>query len=177
VGGDAPKARLRQRPSDDTIPLLLLVGIPGSGKSTWAKGWVSSHPRYQIVSTDAIRAEIYGNEVIQGDWWQIWETVVARWRAGVTAISRGDLDGVIYDATNARRRHRREAIAAARQVGFTHITLVWFDVPLGVALARNRGRSRQVPPDIVAAMHRQLQGAPPAVTEGVNRVIHRPDMS
>jgi predicted kinase len=147
--------------------------MPGSGKSTWAKSWVSSYPRYQIVSTDAIRAEIYGDEAVQGDWRQVWETVVARWRAGVTAIYQGDLDGVIYDATNARRRHRREAIAAARQVGFTHITLVWFDVPLRVALARNRGRSRQVPPDSIAAMHRQLQGAPPALAEGVNRVIRR----
>lgn len=138
---------------------------------------MAANPRYRVVSTDAIRAEIYGDEAVQGDWWKIWETVVARWQIGVTAISQGDLDGVIYDATNARRRHRREAIAAARQVGFTHITLVWFDVPLRVALERNRGRSRQVPTDIIAAMYRQLQGAPPALTEGVNRVIHRREMS
>ena len=136
-----------------------------------------SNPHYQIVSTDAIRAEIYGDEAVQGDWCQIWETVVDRWRAGVMAISQGGLEGVIYDATNTRRRHRREAIAVARQVGFTHITLVWFDLPLRVALGRNRGRSRQVPPDIIAAMHRQLQGAPPALTEGVDRVIHRRDLS
>lgn len=173
MGEDSPRERLRQRSDDAPIPLLLLVGIPGSGKSTWAKNWVSSHPGYRVVSTDAIRAELYGDEVVQGDWWQIWETVVTRWHAGVTAIHQGDLEGIIYDATNARRRHRRAAIATARQVGFTHLTLVWFDVPLGVALARNRGRSRQVPPDIVATMHRQLQGAPPALPEGVNRVIHR----
>jgi predicted kinase len=123
------------------------------------------------VSTDAIRAELYGNEAIQGEWGQIWRQVIAQWRQGIEAIQRGELDGVIYDATNARRRHRREAIAAARELGFRPITLFWFDVPLSLALERNQGRSRQVPPDIIAAMHRQIQGAPPSLAEGVDQVM------
>ncbi|WOD39382.1 AAA family ATPase [Nodosilinea sp. E11] len=155
------------------MPLLMLVGIPGSGKSTWARDFVLDHPCYQIVSTDAIRAELYGDAAIQGDWPQIWQQVVTLWHQGIVAIRRGELDGVIYDATNARRRYRRAAIAAARQTGFTHITLTWFDLPLSVALERNRGRSQPVPMDVIAAMHRQLQGAPPSVAEGADRVIHQ----
>jgi predicted kinase len=111
------------------VPLLVLVGIPGSGKSTWANDRVASG-RYHLVSTDAIRAELYGSEACQGDWRQIWQRVLVQWHQGVAAIYRGDLEGVIYDATNARRRHRREAIAAARAAGFDTITLVWFDIPL-----------------------------------------------
>lgn len=162
------------------VPLLMLVGVPGSGKSTWARDFVLANPRYRIVSTDAIRAQLYGDEAIQGDWLRIWQQVVAQWQQAIAAIHQGELEGVIYDATNARRRHRREAIAAARQTGFTYITLVWFDVPLSVAIERNRGRgsktdregsSRQVPNDIIATMHRQLQGAPPSVQEGVDRVL------
>ncbi|MBE9156091.1 AAA family ATPase [Nodosilinea sp. LEGE 06152] len=149
----------------------MLVGIPGSGKSTWARDFVLAHPRYRIVSTDAVRAELYSDEAVQGDWRRIWRQVVAQWQQGVAAIQRGELDGVIYDATNARRRNRREAIAAARQIGFTSITLVWFDVPLSLAIDRNRGRSRQVPTNIIATMHRQLQGAPPSVAEGVEQVL------
>lgn len=157
----------------DQIPvsLLMLVGVPGSGKSTWARGFVLAQPRYQIVSTDAIRAALYGDEAIQGDWGQIWQRVLTDWRAGIEAIRRGELDGVIYDATNTRRRNRRGAIAAARDLGFTAITLVWFDLPLSLALERNRGRSRQVPTDAIAAMHRQLQGAPPSVQEGCDRLL------
>jgi predicted kinase len=86
-------------------------------------------------------------------------------------VGQGELDGLIYDATNARRRHRLEAIAAAREVGFTTISLVWFDLPLSVALERNQGRSRQVPPDIIAAMARQIQGAPPSLAEGVDQIL------
>jgi predicted kinase len=152
------------------VPLLVLVGIPGSGKSTWANDRVASG-RYHLVSTDAIRAELYGSEACQGDWRQIWQRVLVQWHQGVAAIYRGDLEGVIYDATNARRRHRREAIAAARAAGFDTITLVWFDIPLTLALARNRSRSRQVPEAVMATMHRQIQGAPPSLLEGVEAVI------
>ncbi len=167
-------------PDQIPVPLLMLVGIPGSGKSTWARDFVLAHPRYRIVSTDALRAQLYGDESIQGDWLRIWQQVMTQWQRGIDGIQRGELEGVIYDATNARRRHRKEAIAAARQTGFTRITLVWFDLPLSLALERNRGRgsktdpegrSRQVPADIIAAMHRQLQGAPPSVQEGVDRVL------
>ncbi|PZU98530.1 MAG: AAA family ATPase [Leptolyngbya sp.] len=149
----------------------MLVGVPGSGKSTWARDFVLANPRYRIVSTDALRAQLYGDEAVQGDWLRIWQQVVIQWRQAIAAIYQGELEGVIYDATNARRRHRREAIATARQIGFAPITLVWFDVPLSLAIERNRGRSRQVPADIIATMHRQLQGAPPSLQEGVDRVL------
>ncbi|PSN15200.1 AAA family ATPase [filamentous cyanobacterium CCT1] len=149
----------------------MLVGVPGSGKSTWARDFVMVYPRYRIVSTDSIRATLYGNETIQGEWRQVWYQVLAQWHESIAAIQRGELDGVIYDATNARRRNRREAIAVARQIGFAPIVLGWFDVPLSLALERNRERPRQVPIDIVATMHRQLQGAPPSVAEGVDQVL------
>ncbi|MBE9137556.1 AAA family ATPase [Nodosilinea sp. LEGE 07088] len=152
------------------VPLLLLVGIPGSGKSTWARA-VAVSGRHQIVSTDAIRADLYGSEACQGEWRQIWQRVLDQWHQGVAAIHRGGLEAVIYDATNARRCHRQEAIAAARTTGFDAITLVWFDVSLSLALARNRSRSRPVPEAIIATMHRQLQGAPPSLLEGVEDVI------
>ncbi|MGB3138780.1 MAG: AAA family ATPase [Nodosilinea sp.] len=159
------------------MPMLILVGIPGSGKSTWAKQFIASNCGYWIVSTDNIRARLYGSEAVQGDWRQIWQQVIAQWQQGNEAIRRQEIKGVIYDATNARRRHRREAIAAARQIGFAPIALGWFDVPLSTALERNEGRSRQVPADVIAAMHRQIQGAPPSTAEGVERVlVLQPDM-
>jgi len=157
---------------DRPIVFMLLVGIPGSGKSTWAQQFLAGHPHYQVVSTDQIRAELYGDAAIQGDWRRVWQQVRHRWQQGVEQITRGHLEGVIYDATNTRRGHRRQTIAIARGLGFDHLTLVWFDVPLEVGLRRNQLRSRQVPAEVIVKMHRQLQGAPPTLAEDVNQILH-----
>ncbi len=152
-------------------PLIVLVGIPGSGKSTWARQFVQTHPRYRIISTDQCRATLFGDEATQGPWSQVWQQVLASLHDGFEAIAQGQLDGLIYDATNASRRQRCAAIAAARQLGFAPITLYWFDVPLELALQRNLTRSRQVPTEVIERMHRQLQGAPPDPSDGGNQVV------
>ncbi|HEY9762570.1 MAG TPA: AAA family ATPase [Trichocoleus sp.] len=153
-----------------TVPLILLIGLPGSGKSTWARNFVNQHPAYLLVATDSIRERLYSDEAIQGDWRQIWRTVIAEWQDGIKAIQQDRLQGVVYDATNVRRRYRRGAIALARELGFTHLTACWFDVPLAICLKRNQQRSRQVPEEILYRMHRQLTGAPPAVEEGFDEL-------
>ena len=45
----------------------ILIGIPASGKSTFAKNFVFSHKDYKIVSTDDIRGKLFGNPSIQGN--------------------------------------------------------------------------------------------------------------
>jgi hypothetical protein len=96
------------------------------------------------VSTDQIRAEIYGDEGIQGDWRQIWGQVQNRWRAALADIQTGHCGGVLYDATNVRRRSRRQLLHQARTLGFTRCIGLWFDTPLDLCLQRNQARwSRQ----------------------------------
>lgn len=149
------------------LALWLLVGLPGSGKSTWAGLFTATNPDFGLTSTDAVRARLYGDEAIQGQWGQVWGQVQREWQV---AIQQGT-QNVIYDATNARRRYRREAIAAARQLGFTRISACWFDVPLAVCLERNRQRNRQVPEAVIHTMQRQLSGAPPSLLEGFDAII------
>ena len=36
-----------------------MVGIPGAGKTTWAK----QHPQYEYVGSDEIRKELFGKEL------------------------------------------------------------------------------------------------------------------
>lgn len=151
-----------------TAPLILLIGLPGSGKSTWAARFRADNPRYLLVSTDALRAEIYGDEAIQGSWTVLWSVVQQRWRHGLVGIQQGSLQGVIYDATNVRRRYRRQVLRAARESGFAPLLAYWFDVPLDVCLARNRLRSRQVPEEVLHRMDRYLQAAPPALEDGLD---------
>ncbi|MDR9404229.1 MAG: AAA family ATPase, partial [Halothece sp. Uz-M2-17] len=39
----------------------ILIGCPSSGKSTLAASIQKANPNYQIVSTDAIRADLFGD--------------------------------------------------------------------------------------------------------------------
>ena len=47
--------------------LILLVGVPGSGKTTYAEKYVEEHPNTIHISSDRIRAELWGSEATQGD--------------------------------------------------------------------------------------------------------------
>lgn len=153
------------------VRLFFLIGLPGSGKSMWANALLNECGDRALISTDGIRLYLYGDEAIQGDWLQIWQEVGRRFREAATQIQQGDQSAAIYDATNAVRQHRREAIALARQSGFTHVTGIWLNTPLWLCLQHNQQRDRQVPPDVIQRMSRRLRDAPPSRLEGFNSLI------
>lgn len=146
--------------------LILLIGLPGSGKSFLAQHLLLQNRHRHLVSTDNIRATLFGDEAIQGPWLQVWREVERQFRHAATQGWE-----TIYDATNAARKSRREAILLARSVGFTHLTGLWLDMPLQCCLERNAARSRQVPEDVILKMHRQLNDAPPAIEDGLDQLI------
>lgn len=152
--------------------LILLIGLPGSGKSTLARKIAARSPKgCEIISTDAIRAQLFGDASIQGSWLLVWREIERQFRHAVEQIYRGKRSKAIYDATNAVRRHRKDAIALARETGFTRIIGVWVNTPLLACLERNRRRERQVPEEIILHMYRCLQAAPPSLEDGLDRLI------
>jgi predicted kinase len=77
-----------------------LIGVPGAGKSTFAQ-LLAQTGDYQIISTDTIRQQLYGDEIIQGNWLEIETEVINQIEQAVTAQT-----PVIYDATKAKRAWR-----------------------------------------------------------------------
>lgn len=151
--------------------LLLLIGLPGSGKSTLAARLLQDCPSRLLVSTDAIRAQLFGDEQIQGDWLLVWREVGRQLQVAAQSIHAGTATEAIYDATNVVRKQRRQAIALIREAGFTHVTGIWLNTPLRVCMQRNQARDRQVPQDVIDRMYRRLWGAPPATQEGLDELI------
>lgn len=152
--------------------LIILIGLPGSGKSSLAKQLIAEHPEQLLISTDAIRAQLFGDEATQGPWLWVWRKVRQEFCSAVLVINQERSRVAIYDATNTRRRNRRQVFALAREAGFTHITGLWLDTPLPVCLKRNQQRDRQVPEPVILQMHRQLVDAPPRLSEGFDRLIY-----
>jgi predicted kinase len=151
--------------------LLLLIGIPGSGKSCLA-AQLQQILSCRVISTDRIRAQLFGDEAIQGPWLLIWRQVGWQFREAVEQIHTGQISLAVYDATNTRRRNRRDVITLARLAGFTQITAVWLDPSLELCLQRNQQRQRQVPDAVIQRMYRQLWSCPPRLREGIDLLLH-----
>jgi predicted kinase len=150
--------------------LILLIGLPGSGKSSLVSMLTAAYPGSQVISTDAIRAELFGSESVQGPWLLVLPQVEQQMRQAVEQSVMA-----IYDATNAVQCHRVEAIALARSTGFTKITGIWLDTPVLMCLERNQKRSRIVPNEVIWQMHSSLLDAPPSLKDGLDRLIrHSP---
>lgn len=161
--------------------LHVLCGIPGSGKSTWA-----AKQEGAVISTDAIRGELFGDESAQYSDRFLREQgydptamterqkagacsrkvfAIAEERAG-EAIRTGD---VYFDATNvspAGRKSLLEGIPHDR--AFADVA----DVPLAVALKRNSKRERHVPEGVIRAMHSRF--VMPSEEEGFSAVRRIP---
>ena len=73
--------------------IFVYVGLPGSGKSTHAQKWASTYKNCIYLSSDAVRAELYGDESIQGDNNKVFSIMLRRAKE---AVSKG-LD-VVYGA-------------------------------------------------------------------------------
>ncbi|RTL40174.1 MAG: AAA family ATPase [Candidatus Melainabacteria bacterium] len=145
--------------------LILLVGIPGSGKTTLAKKIVEKG--FHCLSADPIREELYGNAAEQGDKEEVFRIFFERLE---DALSK-ELD-IIVDNTNLNPRQRKPLLERAQKAGYTDIQLWLLDVPLDVCLKRNASRERVVPDDIVANMFMELnRSGRPQRSEGKLAII------
>lgn len=103
--GSKGKARKGSKDvADESLPnFMLLMGIPGSGKSSWAKEYVfKCDASYTIISSDDIRKQLTGDINDQSKNSEVWE-IVFNQVSGMLQNQRN----VILDATNVRTDLRR----------------------------------------------------------------------
>jgi predicted kinase len=147
--------------------LIILVGIPGAGKTTLAKKIMEKG--FHCLSADPIREELYGNAAEQGDKEEVFKIFFERFD---DALSK-ELD-IIIDNTNLNPRQRKPILERAQKANYADVQLWLLDVPLDVCLKRNASRPRVVPDDIVANMFMELnRSGRPQRSEG-KLVLIRP---
>lgn len=117
--------------------IFLTVGIPGSGKSTWAKAEVAKDPNnWARVNNDDIRAMLNGSV-----WTADYEKFITETRNFLIreALKRGK--NVIVDNLNLNRRHFDDVVKIAKSVnGDYQIIEKAFYVELDEAIARDAKR-------------------------------------
>ncbi len=138
--------------------VVLAIGLPGSGKSTWFK-------RHNVapLSSDMVRSLLFDDVREQ----RFQDLVFSNLRSMLKArlIARRPMNYV--DATNLTPQERQHWIKLAKDFNY-EVHAVFFDVPLEVCIERHQRRERVVPDDVMRRMAAKLK--PPTFDEGFAKI-------
>lgn len=136
----------------------MLVGLPGSGKST-----ISNELNGEVFSSDALRKELWGDENTQGDNTLLFNELHKR-------IEKGLKEGknCIYDATNINAKKRIQFLNKIKNIKCEKICIL-VATDFNVCLQRNNLRERKVPYEVIKRMYFNIDI--PQYREGWDKII------
>jgi predicted kinase len=145
--------------------ILMMCGIPGSGKSTAAEQLSHRYLNYddpcEIICPDLIRKEITGSESDMSQDFRVWEEAYRRIEQ---ASILGD-EYVVFDSTMYKPSSRIDFIRRVKKLNVRDESLSFIlvrgDTPIDECLRRNASRERKVPEEVIRKMHKALTDNPP----------------
>ena len=154
--GKPPEKHAPQAPRGVVV---LAIGLPGSGKSTWFK-----RRGVTPLSSDTLRTLLFDDITEQRYQSLVFSTLRSILRARLVAR----MPWNYVDATNLSHGERKQWIQMSRSLGY-EVHAVFFDVPLQVCLERNRRRERVVSEEVMRRMAAKLK--PPTFEEGFSKIV------
>jgi predicted kinase len=138
--------------------VVLAIGLPGSGKSSWFK-------RHNVValSTDMVRSLLFDDVREQ----RFQDLVFSNLRSMLKARLIAKRPTNYVDATNLTPQERQHWIKLAKDYNY-EVHAVFFDVPLDVCVERHQRRDRVVPEDVMRRMAAKLKA--PTFEEGFAKI-------
>jgi predicted kinase len=153
-----PPAAQATSPREPRGFVVLTIGLPGSGKTTWFK-----RRAVQPLSSDMLRSILFDDITEQRYQGLVFSTLRSLLRARLIA----KMPWNYVDATNLSPHERRQWIKMAKSFGYD-VHAVFFDVPFEVCMDRNRRRERVVSEDVMQKMAERLR--PPSFKEGFSKI-------
>lgn len=148
----------------DNFPILkMLVGIPGSGKTTYCEDFMKQDFTHRTVhiSSDLIRKELLKNESNQSNNELVFNTMHER---TLSHLEKGCI--VLYDATNITRKDRLSILKKVPTYVIKEAIICW--APIEECVTRDSNRTRTVGTDVIDKMLKKFQA--PYFDEGFDRI-------
>jgi len=153
-----PDEQTAVSPKEPRGYVVLAIGLPGSGKTTWYK-----RRGVTPLSSDLLRSLLFDDITEQRYQGLVFSTLRSLLRARLIA----KMPWNYVDATNLSIHERKQWIKMAKSFGY-EVQAVFFDVPLAVCLERNARRDRQVSDEVMHKMAERLK--PPTFKEGFEKI-------
>ena len=158
LGVSAPPELASISPKSPRGFVVLTIGLPGSGKTTWYK-----RRGVTPLSSDMLRNILFDDITEQRYQGLVFSTLRSLLRARLIA----KMPWNYVDATNLSPHERRQWIKMAKSFGY-EVQAVYFDVPLAICMERNSKRERAVTDDVMQKMAERLKA--PDFKEGFSKI-------
>jgi len=147
--------------------LYITVGLPGSGKSTYAKNFIKDKD-IEYLSSDELRAKFGSGETDQ----TCTNQVFAHIKKTVDEFLKDDKN-VLVDATSVNRKERSDYIKTAKKYDAKVVAIV-FKMDRQGLIERNKKRGeqggREVPTFVIDKMLAKYEE--PSYSEGIDVIIY-----
>lgn len=126
--------------------IILTIGIPGSGKSTWCEEFIKKNPEYVRICRDSVRWMMQKTQIMD----RRGESLVTKMVDHLIYEATRSGYNVIVDQTNVKKKRLEEFIEKCRRYG--DVSFRVFDVSKRKALERDKNREFQVGKEVIERM-------------------------
>lgn len=140
------------------MKVYVLVGAPGSGKSTYTKELLKKHSGNAVIlSSDYFRVKMFGSRKVGNEAHNSTRVFEEMHRNLKNLLGWNQYEAVIYDATNLSRNRRRALYNNVKtwSKGDAEIEIIYFSMPLSRLIKNNSKRSIEefVPEHLIKQMY------------------------
>lgn len=130
--------------------MLILQGLPASGKSTYAKEWVNQDPKHRVrINRDTMRLML--NPIYSMDHENLVTDILD---FALNNILAHNYD-VVIDNMNLSKKYVDDLEAKAKEANYEIVIKSFKDVPLDVCIERDSKRELSIGKSVITALHKK----------------------
>jgi predicted kinase len=133
-----------------TRKVLINIGLPGSGKTTWSKDFVSKNPDWVRVGRDDFRFMLKDSPILDPKGEKMLNDLMTQ------TTRKALLSGynVVLDNTHCKLKYINEAVASVNDLA--DVDFRYFDVPMTTCIERDKLREKKVGTPVITKMAKDL---------------------